>query len=122
MLHISEMCHSFHYAVALLDLVLQCAKDKSSSAHPKSPESSSSNLGGLLGKLDSENQVLETKAIHVRASLRSVLAVCVRDESEALGHAGLAILGQEDSCDVAVSGEELAELVLLCKLGNLARC
>lgn len=93
MLRISEMCHSFHYAIALLDLVLQCAKDNSSSAPPNAPESSDSNLGGLLGKLDSENQVLETKAIHVRASLRSVLAVCVRDESEALGHTSLAILG-----------------------------
>lgn len=96
------------------------AKDSSNSI--LLPCLKSNRLSSLLGKLDAENQVLETKAIHVRASLCSVVAVCVGNEGEALGHAGFAVLGKEDSCDVAVSREECAELVLLCKLGNLARC
>ena len=117
------MCHSFHYAIALLHLMpCKCAKDNQNPLLPSLVPTKFAHLSSLLGKLDAENQVLETKAIHVRASLRSVVAVRVGNEGKALGHTSLSVLGQEDSCDVTVSAEECAKLVLLCKLGNLARC
>lgn len=76
-------------------------------------------LSSLLGELDSQDKMFETETIHVLASLRSIVAVCVRDESEALGHTSLPVLCEEDSCDVTVSREQCAELVLFCQLGNL---
>ena len=63
----------------------------------------------------------ETVAIHALARPSSICAVCVRDESKALGTAGLAVLGQEDTSDTAVALEDLAEVVLFGEFGNLYR-
>jgi hypothetical protein len=74
---------------------------------------------GLLRKLDPENQVTETVAVHALACASSICAVCVRNESEALGAASLAVLGQEDTSDTTVALEDLAEVVLFGEFGNL---
>ena len=74
---------------------------------------------GLLRKLDPENQVTETVAVHALACASSICAVCVRNESEALGAASLAVLGQEDTSDTTGALEDLAEVVLFGEFGNL---
>ena len=74
---------------------------------------------GLLRKLDPENQVAETVAVHALACASSICAVCVRNESKALGAAGLAVLGQEDTSDTTVALEDLAKVVLFGEFGNL---
>ena len=79
-------------------------------------------LVGLLRKLHSENQVPETVAVHALARPSSICAVCVRDESKALGAAGLAVLGQEDTSDTAVALEDLAEVVFFGEFGDLVNC
>ena len=61
----------------------------------------------------------ETVAIHALARPSSICAVCVRDESKALGTAGLAVLGQEDTSDTAVALEDLAEVVFFGEFGDL---
>ena len=76
-------------------------------------------LVGLLRELHPENQVAETVAVHALACAGSICAVCVRDESKALGAAGLAVLGQEDTSDTTVALEDLAEVVLFGEFGNL---
>ena len=79
-------------------------------------------LVGLLRKLYSQDQVAETVAIHALARPSSICAVCVRDESKALGTAGLAVLGQEDTSDTAVALEDLAEVVFFGEFGDLVGC
>jgi hypothetical protein len=76
-------------------------------------------LVGLLRKLDPENQVAETVAVHALACASSICAVCVRDESKALGTSGFAVLGQEDAGDAAVALEDFAEVVFFGEFGDL---
>lgn len=76
-------------------------------------------LLSLLRKLDSQNQMLETKAVHLGRSLLGVGTIHVADESKALGHAGFPVLGKEHSGDATEALEHVAQLALLGHLGNL---
>lgn len=73
----------------------------------------------LLGKLDSEDEVLETKAVHLVAGSDGVVAVEVADEGKSLGEARLAVLGQEDALDTAKPLKQVTQLALLRHLRHL---
>lgn len=76
-------------------------------------------LLSLFGKLDAQNQVLETKAVHLGGSLFGIRTIHVADESKALGHASFPVLGKEHSGDATEALEHVAQLALLGHLGNL---
>lgn len=67
-------------------------------------------LLSLLGKLDPENEMLETKSVHLVACRDSVAVVCEADEGETLGHTSFPVLGEEDSGDTAETLEHIAQL------------
>lgn len=61
----------------------------------------------------------ETKAIHLVARLDRIVAIRIADERKALGHARVAVLGEEDTCDAAEPLEHVAQFLLFCHLGDL---
>lgn len=76
-------------------------------------------LLSLLGKLDAQDEMLETVAVHLVAGLDGVLPVHEADKGEALGHARLPVLRQEHARNASEALEHVAELALLGHLGNL---
>jgi hypothetical protein len=76
-------------------------------------------LLSLLGKLHPENEMLETKSVHLRTSLDGIATVRKADEGETLGHAGFSVLGKEYSGNTTKAFEHIAQLSLLGHLGNL---
>ena len=76
-------------------------------------------LSTLLRKLDSQDQVIVPKPVHLLGSSNGVITISVTDESKALCSTSLAVFRQEDSCDTTCTAEQLAELVLFCVLGYL---
>jgi hypothetical protein len=66
-------------------------------------------LLSLLGKFDSENEMLETKSVHLVACRNSIAVVCEADESKALGHASFPVFGKEDSGDTTEALEHIAQ-------------
>lgn len=77
------------------------------------------NLLRLLGKLDSQDQMLETITIHLLARLRSICPLRKRNERKALRHSGFSVLGQEHTCDATETLEHVAELLFFCHFGDL---
>ena len=78
--------------------------------------------GGLLRELHAQDQVTETIPVHPLARLCRIRTVCIRHERKAFRSASLAVLGQENTCDAAVTLEHLAQVVLLCEFGDLDSC
>jgi hypothetical protein len=76
-------------------------------------------LLGLLGKLHAQNKMLETVSVHLVAGFDGIGPVGETDESKALGHARLSVLGQEHTGDAAEALEHVAQLALLCHLRDL---
>ena len=58
-------------------------------------------------------------AIHLLTRPCCIRPVCKRDERKALRTAGLAIFGQEDAGDTAVTLEHVSKVVFFCELGDL---
>lgn len=78
-------------------------------------------LGRLLGKLHSQNQVLETEAVHLVAGLDRILAVREADEREALRQTRVFVLGQEHAGDPAEPLEHIAQLAFFGHLRDLEK-
>jgi hypothetical protein len=76
-------------------------------------------LGGLLRKLNTQDQVVVTKAVDLLTSPLSIISVCVADECEALSTVRLAVLGKEDTSNTAPAREEVAKFVFFGVFGDL---
>lgn len=63
--------------------------------------------------------MLETKSVHLRTGLDGIAPVREADERKALGHTGFPVLRKEYSGDTAEALEHVAQLLLLCHLGDL---
>ena len=78
-------------------------------------------LLSLLRKLDLEDKMLETEAVHLAARPLGVGPVREADKGEALCAARLPVLGQEHARDAAEALEHVAQLLLLGHFGHLSR-